>query len=175
MSLFDKCLKIVLIHEGGYSDDPDDPGGTTNYGISLRFLKSVGLELGDVDDDGDIDADDIRKMDIASASKLYKKFFWDKMNLNLLSTDLLILHLFDMGVNAGNSTAIKILQRILNVTVDGVLWKETLGALLKADQNEVISKYIQARYAYYDAIVVKNPKLKKYIKGWYNRVSSTKF
>ena len=51
MSLFDKCLKIVLIHEGGYSDDPDDPGGTTNYGISLRFLKSVGLELGDVDDD----------------------------------------------------------------------------------------------------------------------------
>ncbi len=62
MSNFEKAVEKVLEHEGGYVDHKNDPGGATNYGISLRFVKqSTGIDL-DVDGDGDIDADDIKAM-----------------------------------------------------------------------------------------------------------------
>ena len=56
-------IRQVLIHEGGYSDHPNDAGGVTKFGISLRYLRDAGHALGDVDRDGDIDADDIRALD----------------------------------------------------------------------------------------------------------------
>ena len=175
MALFDKCLKVIFTHEGRYSNDPDDPGGETMYGISLRFLKGLDLADADIDHDGNIDGDDIKAMTIPEASKLYKKYFWDKMNLNVVPIDLLTLHLFDMGVNTGTKTAIKLLQRILDVTDDGILGRDTLTALLNWDAEDVLESYIAARFNYYNAIMIKNPRLAKYKKGWFNRITTTKF
>ena len=58
MGCFSKAITVILKHEGGFSNHSSDPGGATNYGISLRWLKSEGL-YGDLDDDGDVDIDDI--------------------------------------------------------------------------------------------------------------------
>ena len=72
MSNFESAVEKVLKHEGGYVDHANDPGGATNYGISLRFVKqSTGIDL-DVDGDGDIDADDIKAMTPEQAKEIYK-------------------------------------------------------------------------------------------------------
>lgn len=175
MTLFDKCLPVILEHEGGYVNDPVDPGGATKYGISFKFLKGLPSEFGDIDGDGDIDIDDIKALTTSKAAKLYYTFFWRRMNLDSVSQEVLALHMFDMGVNAGTKTAIKLLQRILGVTIDGILGKETLGAITQTNSTRIINDYIKARYSYYDAIIKKNPALGKYKKGWYRRVTSTKF
>ena len=177
MKKFEDYMRVILMQEGGskFTNDKDDPGGATKYGISLRFLKGTGSD-GDIDNDGDIDIDDIKKLDETKSSKLYKEYFWDKMNLDLIDNELLKLHLFSHGVNAGNSVAVKILQKILGVTVDGKLGRTTaMVANAYSNQPKLVQGYASARKVYYDNIVAKNAALKKYIKGWYNRVDSTKF
>lgn len=177
MKRFEDYMKVIHLQEGGskFTNDKDDPGGATKYGISLRFLKGTGSD-GDIDGDGDIDIDDIKNLNEVESSKLYKKYFWDKMNLDLIDNELLKLHLFSHGVNAGNSVAVKILQKILGVTVDGKLGRTTaMVANAYSNQPKLVQGYASARKVYYDNIVVKNAALKKYIKGWYNRVDSTKF
>ena len=177
MKRFEDFMKVIHLQEGGskFTNDPDDPGGATKYGISLRFLKGTGSD-GDIDNDGDIDINDVKSLDENLANELYKTYFWNKMNLSLINNDLLKLHLLSHGVNAGTSTAVKILQRILGLTVDGKLGKVTaIAANAYKDQAKLVQGYASARKVYYDNIVVKNPTLKKYIKGWYNRVDSTRF
>ena len=177
MKRFEDFMKVIHLQEGGskFTNDPDDPGGATKYGISLRFLKGTGSD-GDIDNDGDIDINDIKSLDENLANELYKTYFWNKMNLNLINNDLLKLHLLSHGINAGTATAVKILQRILGLTVDGKLGKVTaIAANAYKDQAKLVQGYASARKVYYDNIVAKNPTLKKYIKGWYNRVDSTRF
>ena len=82
MGCFEKAHAFVARMEGGFVDDPADPGGTTNYGVSLRFLKSQGLEAGDIDGDGDIDADDIRALTPERAAGVLRRAFWDVFPLD---------------------------------------------------------------------------------------------
>lgn len=81
MASFNKPHAFTAKWEGGYCNDPDDPGGATNYGISLRWLKSLGLNQGDIDRDGDIDASDIRALSKEQAAALFKEKFWDAYRL----------------------------------------------------------------------------------------------
>jgi len=171
MRPFEDFVKVILKHEGGYVDHPNDPGGATKYGISLRFLKSNGI---DINVDGRIDKKDIVELTIDEAVQIYRSFFWDKMRLDGISNELLKLHLFDMGVNAGTKTAIKILQRMIGVEADGLIGSKTLAAI-NAYYGNIVSDYASARMKYYENLTIRNPKLKVFLRGWGNRVNSTKF
>ena len=178
MTLFDKCLPVILNHEGGYSNHPNDSGSHTNYGISLRFLKSTGLEDGDIDCDGDIDVEDIKALTTSKAAKLYYKYFWKKANLDVIPNDILALHVFDMGVNAGTKTAVKLLQKCLGFVgddIDGIIGRQTAAAINSTNITVLVNSYIRERYAYYDAIIKRNPKLSVFRKGWRLRVATTSF
>lgn len=175
---FNKCIPIILDHEGGYVNHKHDPGGATNYGISLRFLKKLGYNtsgelIGDTDKDGDVDADDIRIMTIDEAKHFYFQYFWKK-EFELIGLDEVALHLFDMSVNAGVYRAVKLAQRITCATVDGIIGKETIKAINQEGQA-YIYKYKQERKRYYHRLVDNNPKLKIFLNGWINRVESTEF
>ena len=111
---FSAAIKTVLKHEGGFVNDPDDPGGATNWGISLRFLKGQGLEVGDVDHDGDIDADDILKMSQSDAIAIYRQAFWVKNGYGSFPDHRVAAKTFDLCVNMGPRQAHKILQRAIN-------------------------------------------------------------
>ena len=173
-----------------FSNHPKDPGGATNYGISLRFLRkqesgvdSDGFAYGDYDRDGDIDADDIRALTVDQAGELYVTHFWKPHKIDKLPARLAI-KIFDMAVNMGPRRAIRLLQKALNragfrVAVDGVIGPETLGVLNPGptDQDadrvlDVLAATRDVTSAFYEHLAEARPELKVFLKGWLKRALS---
>lgn len=180
----------LLRTEGGFVDDPADRGGTTKYGISLRFLKAEGafdedrdgVADFDLDFDGDIDGADIRKLTVGDAQFLYLKCFWRALGCEALPKPIGEM-LFDQGVNGGNHAAKVMLQRAVNVClasdgqaligVDGAIGPETERAIETIDREIglpllVLAYRDQVRQRY-RAIVRRNPSQEKFLKGWLAR------
>jgi len=176
MTSFAKAMAFTEQWEGGFIDDPIDPGGATKYGISLRFLRGLSPELGDVDGDGDIDADDILALTPERASGLYRAHFWDPLGLDHAHV-LLALPLFDTAVNMGCRRAVTICQETVRdlgvpVTVDGIMGPITREAcllVLKCRHREIGDRFCMRRCWHYSGIVEANTKLSRFMRGWVNR------
>ena len=181
----------LLFSEGGFVDDPADHGGATKYGISLRFLKAEGgfdddhdaIADFDLDMDGDIDGQDIRKLTIGDARYLYLKCFWNALDCDSFPAPIGEM-LFDQGVNGGNAAAKKLLQTALNTVlrdhryrtialkVDGDLGelsRTVFASMFARHPDEVADAYREAVKDRYMAIVRRNPSQAKFLKGWLNR------
>ncbi len=158
------AVEIVLKEEGGYVDHPDDPGGATNWGISLRFLKNL-FGRGDLDRDGDIDASDIRAMTREDAMEFYHEEFWFPAKLDRLPL-FLAISIFDAAVNQGRGRAIKWLQEILGVKADGVIGPVTLQRLQKSDPTKLFFSFVLKRFVAYQQ--TKNFNI--FGDGWTNRI-----
>jgi lysozyme family protein len=174
MSNFDIAIKTILNHEGRYVNDPQDPGGATNFGISLRFLKATGdLELGDLDHDGDIDSNDIKAMSINQAIELYKKYWWDKYNYEKIINQVLAIKLFDLAVNMGQKQAVICLQRAIRalhgtpLIEDGILGPKTIYNVNLLNTQALLSSLKSEAAGFYRSL--NKP---KYINGWLNRAYS---
>jgi len=153
MSKFDEIIEVVLEHEGGYVNDPKDPGGETNFGIAKRSNPDV----------------DIKNFTKAEATLIYKTKYWDKNKVESLPEELWHIY-FDMCVNMGRSRAVKILQqsavnRGRNIKVDGGLGPNTIKAL-KGVELERVRAF---RVRYYVELVNKKPDLEKFYFGWFRR------
>lgn len=176
MTPYELGLHFVLEHEGGFVDHPDDPGGATNHGISLRFLRD--LPDGDIDGDGDVDADDIRSLTPAVAGKFYKARFWDKVGCDRLPPAVAVA-VFDAAVNCGTSRAVRWLQEACNMMgahllVDGVSGSKTYAATvaLGRDKGEPLALLCGLRrQEYYNALAGKK-EFRTFHLGWTRRVSS---
>ena len=176
---FKEAIITVLKHEGGYVNDRDDPGGATNYGVSLRFLKGTGdLEVGDIDMDGDIDADDIRAMSVEQAHTVYRKYWWDKYKYGEIPHQELATKIFDLSVNMGAKQAHKLLQRAsrangLYLVDDGVLGPNTLGAIItlcNAGRGSCLLSALRSECAgFYKVLIAQKPVFEKYRNGWTKR------
>jgi lysozyme family protein len=169
MRKFDEFLKVILAQEGGdkYHEVTGDSGLATKYGISLTFYKTI---------EPDATKEDIKELTYQDAYSIYKKYFYEGVNLHLIDNELLRLHLFSHGVNAGTGRAIKMLQKILGVKEDGVLGTMTASKTnLYKNPPELTQGYANARLVYYEKIVEKNPSQKKFLQGWKNRVTTTHF
>lgn len=181
---FQKALDVILEHEGGFVDDPDDPGGATNFGVSLRFLHSEG-ELDadgdgfhdfDFDKDGDVDAIDVRSMERFQAALIYREFWWDKYQYQLLPGEVAI-KVFDLSVNMGARQAHKLLQRALRasgveVVDDGLIGPATRRAIDETDLCALLPALRSEAAGFYRALTAARPPLKKYLKGWLRRAYS---
>ena len=174
MSDFYKAINYVLENEGGLSDHPADPGGTTKYGISLRFLKSEGIDL---NKDSTIDVKDIYYLDLLTAKEIYKKYFWDPNKYGSIEDQGLATKVFDLAVNMGSKNANRILQRSINTTgkfdiqTDGVIGSKTINAA-----NGCAATFIQdvmrvEAGLYYNQLIVNKPSLSVFRNGWMNRAN----
>ena len=172
MGCFEKAHAFVARMEGGFVDDPADPGGTTNYGVSLRFLKTQGLEVGDIDGDGDIDADDIRALTPERAAGVLRRSFWDVFPLDNVP-DPLALAVYDTAVNMGVGQARKLTQKALSVEADGRWGPRTWEAVKNCSAPHIVAIFlVRARRARYAALIRNNPALGKFSRGWENRLKA---
>ena len=155
MKNFKEIIKKVLEHEGGYVNDPKDLGGETKYGITKRFYPDV----------------DIKNLTIEQATEIYKKDYWDKNKVESLPQNLWHIY-FDMCVNMGKRTAVKVLQRAAvnkgrDIEVDGGLGPMTIGALKGVELDRVRA----FRVKYYVDLITARPEQEKFYLGWFRRAT----
>ena len=167
---FQRFIKVILRHEGGFVNDPVDPGGATKYGISIRLLSRLG-ELGDIDKDGDVDIHDIQAMTLEAASEIYHECFYKPLRIEEILDPSLAMQVFDFAVNAGSKTAVKILQESLKIKADGILGPKTLAEVNNYSTSTPLMVYRYARNDFYRNLAHQKPTLKKFLQGWLNRVS----
>ncbi len=174
---FDFAVNVVLKHEGGFSNNPNDPGGATNYGISLRFLKEMGI---DVNHDGLININDIKEIHFSDAIDIYKKYFWDKYHYEAINSLAVATKIFDMSVNMGPLQAHRIVQEACHynghqLNIDGILGPKTLAALneisLHGREEDLMNDIVDGQKWFYDHLAEDHPTLQVFLKGWMNRAN----
>lgn len=176
-SLYETAFSEVLKHEvggaenGGLVNHPEDPGGTTKWGVSVRWLKSAGdldgdgMPDGDIDGDGDIDAADIRQATRADAKRLYYLHWWRKYRYARFPQPVAI-KTFDMAVNMGAKQAHRELQRAswatgLKISIDGVIGPETLQAANEADMQMLLAGIRSEAAGFYRMLIERNAALRE--------------
>ena len=172
MSTFEAALPVILAHEGGFVDNVHDPGGATNFGISLRYLQTVGdldgdgFADGDIDRDGDVDADDIVAMDEHTAGVFYKTGFWYPGKYGFIDAQDVATKAFDLGVNMGLRQGAKVVQRALlsagigPITDDGVFGPITLDSVNSADSRVLLAAIRSEAAGFYRALILRNAALR---------------
>jgi lysozyme family protein len=166
-------MPTILRNEGGFVNDPDDPGGATKYGVSLRTLRKIGDLDFDLDVDGDIDMDDIKLLTPEKAEEFYYEYFYQPIKIDGLKCDSLALQVFDMSINAGKVTAIKLLQQVVGSGVDGIIGPKTI-ACANTFTDDIGEAFRSARKQWYKNLVSKKPVFKKFLNGWLHRCDHTK-
>lgn len=173
---FNIACDFVLKHEGGFADNKNDPGGATNYGVSLRFLKAAGV---DINNDGVVDETDIVALTKEKARTIYKKFWWDEYNYNAIHDLQIARKIFDLSINMGAKSSHKILQRAINefseksIIVDGILGKITLNETnrISIDRpKDLLEEIKQKATHFYIDLCERNKSLHCFLDGWLNRV-----
>lgn len=174
MADFNTFFPTLLKHEGGFVNDPADPGGATNKGVTIATFELCAARLLDIRPT----LDNLRALTDAQAATIYKALYWDKVHGDEIALQPLANIVFDFQVNAG-ANASKLLQRVLNtlgaspqLTVDGAIGASTLAALSRANSVAVYAAYKQGRKDYYTNLVNQRPALGKFLKGWLARVDS---
>lgn len=169
----------IVAREGGFVNDPDDPGGATNFGVTIHTMRRLGLDL---DRDGDVDVIDVRRLSRAQAVDIFIEHYFLRPRIDTLP-EAVQATVFDMYVNAGTN-AVRILQRLLRdmgfeVSVDGVIGPQTVRAADSAARRSperFADAYGIARRSYYFRLADRRPASRKYARtrsgakgGWIRR------
>lgn len=157
---FRYAVEMVLQHEGGYVNDPADPGGETKYGISKRAYPHL----------------DIRTLTREEAIAIYRRDWWDRYRMGEIEDVAIASKVLDVFVNVGPIQGATIVQRALHacgqrhVTVDGIIGTQTIAAINAVKPRAALLAAIRAEAAsYYRDLVARRPELRRYKQGWLNR------
>lgn len=177
-----KIAQEIVAREGGYVNDPEDPGGPTNYGVTVHTMRRLGLDL---NQDGRVDAGDVRVLTRTHAISIFVEHYFRAPRIDRLP-EALHPSVFDMYVNAG-ANAVKILQRLfvemrIDVAVDGVIGPRTIAAAKQAyaaAPDHLVDAYGIARRNYYYDLAKRRPASRKYARsrdggkgGWIKRAEA---
>ena len=172
MAKIDILAPFILSWEGGYANDPDDPGGATNRGVTIGTWRQVGY---DKDGDGDIDVDDLKKITVEDAvNRVMKPHFWDRWKADQIKSQSVANIVVDW-VWASGKHGITEVQKILGVKVDGIVGPKTLGALNAQDPRALFDPIKRARLRFTDTFIKNRPTSEKYRKGWTRRLDYIRF
>lgn len=166
---FNECVEVVLRHEGGFVDNPADPGGATNHGISLRYARSLGSQL-DLDGNGVVDRNDIMAVTSERASTIYRNWFWHDVKGDELPAGV-DLAVFDFAVNSGPSRAIKAMQKAVGTQEDGVIGPETLAKVRATPADIVIARVTDERRRFLRGLRT----YPTFGRGWERRIDDVRF
>ena len=166
MANIDESLPFILANEGGFSNDPADRGGATQFGITRAVLAAYRNKP--------VSIEDVKNLKREEAAQIYKTQYWNPLNLDKVQKQAMATAIFDMSVNRGPRTAAKMAQRALNecgykLAVDGSIGVFTLSALNRVDPVAWMKAFQSIVEQGYYSIVRANPSQKRFIKGWINR------
>ncbi len=158
----------IVRREGGYVNDPDDPGGATKHGVTLKTLQGLKVDL---TGDGKVDVADVKALTPDQAAEIYVRHYYQEPRIDLLPEPLQA-SVFDMQVNAG-ANAVRILQRLmagfgLPLEDDGVIGPITVrmvGQAMDAAPEHLVDAYGIARRCYYYRLADKRPASRKYARA----------
>ena len=159
---FARALPLLLAHEGGYSNHPDDPGGATNMGITQRTYDEWLSYIGS-------DAKNVRAITRAEVAQIYRARYWDAVKADSLP-DGVGYAVFDAGVNSGPARAARWLQAAVGAPVDGVIGPQTLAAVQAQDPARVVGAVCDARLAFMRSL----KHWSTFKNGWTARVSDVR-
>ena len=163
------AIRKTIKFEGGYVNDPADPGGETKYGISSRQYPDI----------------DISMLTVEDAFAIYKKDYWDKLSLDNCESQVIANELFDTAVNMGVHKAAIILQGALNVcsssdlVIDGLIGPRTIealniyvikwGPINKVNESILLKTLDGLQFMHYWDIVENDTRMKRFFRGWINQ------
>lgn len=160
---YDEALRRLLVHEGGYTHHPSDPGGPTNFGITIhdyrKYIKASAT------------AADVRMMRLADAKAIYKSKYWDAQRCDELPSGV-DYAVFDYGVNSGIGRSAKVLQRVCGLDViDGRIGPKTLAYVKVRDPATVVRAICDERLAFLQRLRT----WPVFGKGWGRRVAECRY
>jgi lysozyme family protein len=163
MKRFLRALPFVLQWEGGYVDDPDDPGGATNKGITQGTYDDWRASC-------QLDPQPVKFISDCDVSTIYRRRYWEAAHCDELPCDFDIA-VFDTAVNMGKRRAIRFLQKAAGCEADG-MWGPVTKAAVGSLTNEDLATYLDHRQAKYEQLIRNNPRLAKFRNGWMNRLNA---
>ena len=165
MSSFEKAIPTILKHEGGLVDDPKDPGGITNFGISKRSFPEL----------------DILHMSMGQAVGIYREQYWLHGIYDAIVDQDTATKVFDLAVNMGHRAAHRLLQKALrkfknlhgtDIKVDGVFGPVTLRTTNMLPSSSLLEELRIQAAVYYVSLMVKKPGLVRFAYNWMRRAQS---
>lgn len=176
MADFTHAFRLMMSHEGGYVNDPDDPGGETYKGVARKIHSKWDgwFKVDMLKRQAGFPANLDRDVDLQEAvSDFYRITFWDPMKGDEMIDQEVANSIFDFGVNAGLSTSTALAQMVVGAKADGVIGPKTLEALNSFNSEHFLAAFTVAKIARYVTIVKKRPTSRKYIYGWVCRALGT--
>lgn len=169
---FKAFLPTILKHEGGFVNNPADPGGATNKGITIGTFQKYGESLLAVEPT----LENLKKLTDEQAGLIYEQIYWNKLSCEEIKDVQVAYQYVDFYINAG-SNAIRTMQRALNslgkpVPVTGIMDQDTLNAINSLNGEQLFNTFREKRIQYYVRLVEKKPQMEQFLKGWKNRANS---
>ncbi len=165
--IFDQALGHVLAMEGGYTDDPYDPGGPSNKGITLRVFAEWSHVTVDAGSFASL-KDELKRIPDSVVADIYRARYWRPAACAELAPAIALMH-FDASVNHGVGTANRMLQHAVQVAEDGEVGPATLTAVRRADQSGLLERYAALRRERYRSLA----HFWRFGRGWIARVDHT--
>ena len=158
---WDKCFDLVIVNEGGYVDNPADPGGATNWGCTKAVWEQyIGHE---------VSKEDIRNLTKEDVKPLYKRNYWDAIHGDALPSGLDYC-LFDCAINSGVGRATKFIQEIVGVFADGAIGNNIVTAINQMNTVTMINEFSDKRQAFLETLKT----FPVFGKGWTKRVTEVR-
>ena len=157
---FEECLKMLLVHEGGFINHPRDPGGVTNLGVRKRVWEEwIGRKVSE---------QEMRNLKPSDVAPLYKKRYWDRCKCDSLPSGL-DWAVFDWAVNSGTGRASKAVQKCCGAEPDGSIGPKTLALVEGQNTQYMIEKFGEIRQNFYESLST----FDTFGKGWTRRNKET--
>ena len=158
---FDKCLTMLLKHEGGFVDHPKDPGGMTNLGVTKAvYDKWIGRESTEAE---------MRSLTQDDVAPIYKKNYWDRCKCDQLPSGA-DWSVFDWAVNSGTGRASKAMQKIVGAKQDGAIGPKTLQMIANEKAEFLVERMYDQRQSFYEKLNT----FETFGRGWTRRNKETK-
>jgi len=177
MSKFEDAINVILVHEGGWVDNPADPGGETQMGWSTSTIRKLGLTPRDLGlDQDEFTPGCLKAVTQATCIRLYRQYFWDKYHYQLLADQVVATKIFDCSVNCGPGRAATMAQKAAaacgqQIAVDGSLGPKSCAAVNAVPAQTFVHAMADQMRSYYNGLVAARPSLAVFKSNWLKRAA----